>query len=132
MNTNTAGDLSVSAFLFKCQKNLVDVAIPFGVKRYDLLIYLDNKWNRVQIKTGRIKNGAVLFSTHSVVSRMHKKCLKKDYRGEIEFFGVYSPKLDTTYLVPVDEVGTDTGFLRFALAKNGQKGRIRLAKDFEF
>ena len=132
MNTNTKGDLSVSAFIFKCQKNLIDVATPFGVKRYDLLIFLNNKWNRVQVKTGHIKNGVVRFRTSSIVCRTKYKYIQKSYRDEIEFFGVYVSTIDKTYLIPVDEVSEDWGILRLSDTKNGQKTKIRWAINFEF
>ena len=56
---------------------------------------------------------------------------RRDYRGQIEYFAVYSPDLDKVYLVPVDHVGTTNAYLRLAETANKQKKGVRWAKDHE-
>ena len=62
---------------------------------------------------------------------MHSTTGKKDYRGDIEAFAVYSPALDRVYILPVEEVGTGTGFLRLDPPKNNQSRGIRYASQYE-
>ena len=55
----------------------------------------------------------------------------KDYRGEVDLFGVYSPELDQVFLVPVDEVPTRYGSLRMDPPRNGQVKGVRWAADYQ-
>ena len=103
---------------------------PFGDnQRYDLVVDEGGCFTRLQCKTAQLKKGVLRFNTCS--SQAHKATGKKDYRGDIEMFSVYSPALDKVYLVPVDVVGTGTGFLRLDAPRNNQVKGIRLAEDFE-
>ncbi len=96
------------------------VSKPYGEAcRYDLLIDDEEKIWRVQVKTGRLRQGAIVFKTYS--SRFHRKgghC--RPYTAkDIDFFGVYCPDLRSGYLVPIEDVRPTSGSLRFYPAKNG-------------
>ena len=53
----------------------------------------------------RLINGAVTFYPCSVDSRsVDGTTLRRGYRGEVEWFGVYCPANRQVYLVPVDDV----------------------------
>ena len=109
---------------------------PFGEnQRYDLLIDDRDRFIRVQCKTGRLRRGGVLFKTCSFSyhhpSNQGTKHYQQDYRGEADLFGVYCPDNDRVYLVPVDEVGIRTCFLRIDPAKNAQLKKVRWAEDYE-
>lgn len=129
-NTKTIGDLSeamVFAALLRAGKVVLH---PFGDnQRYDLVIDEKGIFKRVQVKTGRIIRGAISFPTCS--SYAHRKRPSKDYKGQIELFGVYVPKMDKVYLVPVNVVGTRCALLRLEKPKNCQSKNIRWAKDYE-
>jgi hypothetical protein len=103
---------------------------PFGDnQRYDLVIDEGTAFTRVQCKTARLKDGALLFDTCSSYS--HRGGSKKDYSGQADVFGVYSPDLDKVYLVPVGVVGKTQANLRLDPPRNGQKSGIRIACEFE-
>jgi hypothetical protein len=108
--------------------------LPFADhRRYDL-VFEDEKGHffRVQCKTGWVTNGVLKFATSSVDSRSVKgRTLRKGYRGEIDFFGVYCPQTDKVYLVAVDEVPTIEAFLRLTNPRNNQTSKIRWASDYE-
>ncbi len=55
---------------------------------------------------------------------------RRDYRGSVDVFGVHCPETDGVYLVPVDAVGRNVGFLRVDPTKNGQSAGIRWASDY--
>ena len=116
----------VLAALLRAGKTVLQ---PFGDnQRYDIVIDEGGKFFRIQCKTGRVRDGAIRFSTCSV--RYDQSA--RSYVGEIELFGVYCPETDKVYLVPIAEASTITETsLRTEAPKNGQKARIRMAKDFE-
>lgn len=97
--------------------------------RYDLVIDRGAGFERVQCKTGRIKNGSVVFNTCS--SMAYHGGGRRHYRGEIELFGVYCPATDICYLVPVDAVGLTEGNLRISEPKRNQTKHVRMAEPFQ-
>jgi len=56
---------------------------------------------------------------------------RRHYRGDVEYFAVYSPDLDKVYLIPIDHVGTNQASLRLVPAKNNQQHGIRMTQDYE-
>ena len=113
-----------------------EVLIPFGENtRYDLVIDDGEKFIKVQCKTGRMRNGAIVWNSCST-SYHHPNnrgmvAYRHHYRDQVDVFGVYCPQTDRVYLVPVDEVGTNAGSLRIDPTKNGQAKKVRWASDFE-
>jgi hypothetical protein len=100
--------------------------------RYDLAIDEEGTIQRVQCKTGRLRNGVVTFATCSIDSRSQPgRCVRRSYRGEVELFGVYCPDNGKCYLVPVGKVAPFVGYLRIALPRNGQRTHILWAGDYE-
>ena len=106
---------------------------PLGdFRRSDLAIDEGDRFLRVQCKTGRLINGAIVFYPCSVDSRSEKgRCIRRGYRGEVELFGVYCPDNGKCYLVPVEEAPTCSCCLRITPPQNGQKTKIRWAHEFE-
>ena len=114
------------------------VLTPFGESaRYDLVIEdADGQFWRVQCKTGWLEeNGSVItFNTSS--NHYHYKGgrtsnARRSYRGQVEYFAVYSPDLDKVYLIPVDHTGATQGTLRLQPTTNNQKKGVRWAKGYE-
>ena len=129
------GDISQAYFVARCLENDWTVAEVVGdCERYDCVIDRGNGLERVQVKTARLKNGALVFpccsSTYHVPRNCSTKHAKYSYRGQIDVFGVYSPDLKTSYIVPVDEVGKREANLRIEPPKNNQKN-VRNAGDFQ-
>jgi hypothetical protein len=132
-DTSGIGEVSrwqIIAALTRRGKHLL---LPVGDHlRYDLAIDDEGRLLRIQCKTGRLRDGVISFATCSVDSRSQKgKCIRRSYRGEIEFFGVYCPANGKCYLVPVEKAGINDCRLRIAPPRNGQKTRIRWAEDYE-
>lgn len=103
--------------------------VPFGENcRYDVAIEKDGIFKRVQIKTGRLRNGVVLFNAYS--SHYHRRGgSTRLYEGEIDYFGVYDADSAHVYLIPA-EVIRSSGALRVAPTKNGQARHVRWAEEF--
>jgi hypothetical protein len=109
------------------------VLVPFGENtRYDLAIDDGDSLKRVQCKTGRLREGAVRFAAcSSYAHHPNPKMVVRDYLGQIDYFGVYSPQTGGAYLVPVEDAQVrKAGSLRVTPAKNRQRRKIRLAADY--
>lgn len=127
MNTKAVGDASEAVVTARLLLKGFTVLRPVGDnQRYDLVIVRDGQFQRVQVKTGKLRAGAIWFNT---CNRVYAGT-RKDYRADIEFFAVYEPLTDTCHLVPVDEVGLVTGNLRIEEPKNKQVSKVRWAKDY--
>ena len=124
------GDVAQLVLLARLATKGYVVLTPYGDnQRYDIVVDCEGKFERIQVKAGKLVAGAIHFSTCS--SYRHRGRGARDYRGQVEFFGVYCPDLDKSYLVPVELVGKRLGSLRVLAPKNGQKTRLRWAKKFE-
>jgi hypothetical protein len=110
------------------------ILVPLGEhQRYDLVIEEeDGRFLRVQCKNGRLLKGAIVFYSCSSDSRsVPGHCVRKNYAGQVELFGVYCPDNGKCYLIPVAEALGSCCSLRVDPPRNGQKTRIRWAKDYE-
>jgi Holliday junction resolvase-like predicted endonuclease len=130
-DTKRIGKLSELVVATELVRAGYSVSIPIGERcRYDLIIDDGNALARVQVKTGRLRNGAILFNCYSVNSR--KAGRLRTYFGAIDFFGVYCPDVEAVYLIPVGDVPrTCFGSLRWLPPKNGQSSRIRWAARYK-
>jgi hypothetical protein len=108
------------------------VLLPFGInQRYDLVLDIDREFVRAQCKTGRLRNGVVVFSTRSVRTNTHQTFFRDYTTEEVELFLVHCPETGAIYAVPVADAPAGHGYLRVDPAKNGQRERIRWARDYE-
>jgi PD-(D/E)XK endonuclease len=105
--------------------------LPFGVnQRYDLILDVNNRFVRVQCKTGRLREGCIHFPARSTRSNSGR-VIHRNYRGEVDLFLVHCPETGRNYAVPVADVGCNTTSLRVTPPANGQRKRIRWARDYE-
>ena len=104
------------------------VLIPWGEERFDLVICEEpGTFMRVQVKTGCLKEGYVLFRTVSVCNNGR---LRLRYDGQVDAFAVYCPDLDRSYLVPDHGLPSEMATLRVSSTRNGQSSGIRWAQDY--
>jgi hypothetical protein len=128
------GDRSMLAVMLALYDAGYVVLLPFGENtRYDLVINDGVHFERVQCKTGRLRNGTVRFrASSSYAHHPNPKITSRDYLGEIDYFAVYCPETGGVYLIPVaDAQLRHKGSLRISPTRNGQKRRIRMAADYE-
>jgi hypothetical protein len=138
LHPKVVGDQSQAMVLGRLVQAYPDaqVWIPFGENtRADLVIEKNDRFIRVQCKTGRLRKGVVRFSTCSHTyhhpSNRGTRPYQHHYRGQADLFGVYCPETDGVYLVPVDDVGMTYGSLRIEPAQNNQTKKIRWACDYQ-
>lgn len=126
MNPSTIGERSEAAVLAALACSGRSVFLPFGGHhRYDLAFEEENRLIKVQCKTGHESNGAIWFRTHNVT-----KGVPRDYRADVDYFGVYCDERREVYLVPVQDVPTRAAHLRIEPAKNNQEAKIRWAQPY--
>jgi hypothetical protein len=100
-------------------------------QRYDLVLDVDGQFLRIQCKTGRLRKGAIVFSTHSVRSN-RTGTFVRSYTDEADVFLVHCPDTDRIYAVPVGDSGVlKEASLRVTAPANGQTKGIRWAADHE-
>jgi PD-(D/E)XK endonuclease len=114
------------------------VLVPVGEHhRYDLAIEdADGQFWRVQCKTAWTDDEGATLRFNSSSKHYHYKGgrttnANRDYRGQIEYFAVYSPDTDKVYLIPVDHAGVTNVRLRLVPAGNKQEKNVHWAKDYE-
>src|SRR5579862_9027925 len=128
-NTKRVGDISEITVLSALVRLGYRVSIPYGEnQRYDFVVEKDGKLQRVQVKTGRLRLGSILFNAYS--SHAHRNGKSRAYKGEIELFGVYCPDVERVLLVPVDDVTITQGCLRWVQSKNNQHRKVRWAHPY--
>jgi hypothetical protein len=128
MNTKAVGEISEGIVIAELLKRGYSVSVPFGNnQRYDLILDDGHRLIKVQVKTGRLSQGCVIFQT---VSKNGFTGEARHYRGQVELFLVYCPQLDTIYSIPVDLCGLGEVRLRVDPPVGGNVSKIKYAKDY--
>jgi PD-(D/E)XK endonuclease len=129
------GDQSEIIVTARLMKAGYTVLKPYGDHtRYDMVIEDANgQFWRLQCKTAWLSDGGSTLQFRPCSMHYHytPEHGKKDYRGQADYFVVYSPDLDTVYLFPVDQVGVSLVSLRLAPSKNNQSKSVRWASEYE-
>ena len=126
MQTREKGNLSEARILAAFVAAGYLVSVPFGSgHKYDFVIDDSTHLFRVQCKTGRVKNGALIFNAYS---QSGNGSVKMSYRGLADLFAVLNPNNDKVYLLPVNDVGVSDVSLRLAPTLNRQTQGVRWAE----
>lgn len=84
------------------------VFIPVRASGRTDLVFEDGAGlHRVQVKAGSLAGDVVRFMTCSQTDNV-----PRDYRCDVDYFGVYCHELGTAFLVPVADVPRTAGYLR--------------------
>ncbi|HEX9380199.1 MAG TPA: group I intron-associated PD-(D/E)XK endonuclease [Gaiellaceae bacterium] len=128
------GDRTTLAVMLALRERGYGILVPFGENtRYDLVIDDGNQLSRVQCKTGRLRQGAVRFAVCSCYGHhLRPGEARRDYQGQVDYFGVHCPETAKVYLVPITHLTVRVqAALRVDPARNGQRSKIRDAADYE-
>ena len=129
----TIGDRTTLVVMLALREAGYSLYLPFGENtRCDLAIDEIDRLARVQCKTGRLRNGAVRFKAcSSYAHHRNPRTNGRHYLGEIDYFAVYCPETAGVYLIPITEIPLTTqGAIRVHPPRNGQRRRIRFARDY--
>jgi hypothetical protein len=129
MNSSDIGGRTEAVVLAELAKAGFTVLIPFGVARYDMAIddRTGDRLKTVQCKSGRLRGGCIVWNACS----QDRSSRRVNYRGQVDYFGVWCSDTGDVFLVPVEDVGPNEGRLRVLPALNGQKARIRSAEKYK-
>jgi PD-(D/E)XK endonuclease len=128
VNRGNAAEAAVLAALARAD---ILVLIPFGEgAAFDLAAVVppDGDVVRIQVKSGRIRNGCVEFNTCSTDHGSGRG----SYVGRAEVIAVHADDPQALFVVPVEACPTSKGYLRLEQPRNNQRRRVRLAADYEF
>ena len=126
---NKAEIVIISEFI----KNDIPVSIPFGQNEpYDLIIETKYGFKSVQIKHGTYRNGCVIADIRHRTG--FSKISYSTYDGKVDYIAIWCEKLDTCYLLSIDECQGKTMLsLRIDNPKNNSCiSTIVWAKDYIF
>jgi hypothetical protein len=130
MNTKQKGEVSEAKVLSFLSERDVDVFLPFGENvRADMIVLEEHRPERIQIKTGRIKNGSIRFSCSKINSN-RSGSTRTNYEGQIDAFIVYCPDNEGYYYVPIEEANKTNMWLRVdeSMADNG---KVKWADEYQ-
>jgi hypothetical protein len=128
------GDRSALAIMYALRTHGYDLLVPFGENtRYDLVIDDGEQLAKVQCKTGRIRNGAIVFKVcSSYAHHPNPKNRFRPYGDEVDYFGVCCPDNGGVYLVPSRDLPNRFQvLLRLEPPKNAQRLHVRFAAAYE-
>jgi PD-(D/E)XK endonuclease len=127
------GDKSTLAIMLALRLHGYALLVPFGENtRYDLVIDNGSCLRRVQCKTGRLRNGVVLFATCSSYAHHGTAKPRRDYQGQVDDFAVFCRELGAVYLIPIEDLDVrNLGSLRVDPPVNGQRKNVRFAAAYE-
>ena len=128
------GDRTTLAVMLALVDAGLEVSVPFGENcRYDLVVDRTGELTRVQCKTGRLRHGAVRFSTASTYGHLPSPHdARRHYLGQIDAFAVYCPETEGVYLIPIGEVlSRSNAYLRVESPRNCQRKGIRFASNYQ-
>lgn len=136
MNTKDKGDISELTAILQFKKYGIACLIPYGDnEQYDFVVEINNKFYRVQVKTGIYRNGVIQLKGYRST---YKKSIGRgretsNYMGKADIFAVCYE--NNVWIVPVLAVGkSGTLFLRIDPPKHGGNNQknIKWAKDYTF
>jgi hypothetical protein len=128
MNTRGIGNVTEAKILAALVQAGYLVSYPIGSgHRYDLVIDDGKHLSRVQCKTGRVRDGSLIFNGYSMPGNGVRR---QSYKGVADLFAVLNPEDERIYLIPVGEVGESDVSLRLVPTGNGQSRRLRWAAGY--
>ncbi len=132
-HTKTKGDLGVlKSQADLCSKGYL-VCLPLSEHApFDLVVYKDNNFKRVQVKSRTIdKNGCITVRFEHSYSDSKGVHTQKVNREEIDFYCVYCLDNDTCYYFDPKFWDNDkTLSLRVKAPRNNQIANVKFANDY--
>jgi hypothetical protein len=129
MDTISRGNAAEGAVLASLVRAGIAVFTPFGGgTAFDLVAVTppDGDLVRVQVKSGRVRQGCVSFNACSTDHGNGRQ----PYTGRADAIAVDVPEVDEVFVVPVDDCPSFVGRLRLTPTRNNQKRGIRFAADY--
>jgi hypothetical protein len=131
-NTKLIGDISELRVAVALTEAGYAVSKPLGEnQRYDLIADDGKRLLRVQVKTGRMRGGVIVYSCCSSHGHRNKVLWSKPYFGQIDFLAVYCAGNGKVYMIPETELVATSSHLRLVPPRNNMVKTIRWASQYE-
>lgn len=131
-NTKLKGDISELRVAVALAEAGYLVSKPLGEnQRYDLIADDGIRLLRVQVKSGRIRRGAIAFSCCSSHGHRRTVLTSRPYIGQIELLAVYCAENRKVYVIPEAELTRTASHLRLVPPRNNMVKTIRWASKYE-
>lgn len=131
-DTKSKGDVSELRVAVRLTELGYAVSKPLGEnQRYDLIADDGERLQRVQVKTGRIRNGVVIFNCCSTHGHRRTSLKTRPYTGQIELLAVYCPENQKVYLLREADLTRSKIQLRLIPTRNNMVKTIRWASEYE-
>lgn len=132
MSTYTVGNITESKILSAYLEAKFCVSVPFGSGcAYDLIVDTGKRLLRVQVKTGRIVNGCVIYKARRNMGS-NNQTYRPYLKGEVDYFAVWCPENGCFYGVPADDSLILEVKLRVLKTRNSQQKHIKWARDYSW
>lgn len=134
MDPRITGDKAEYKFVLYCIEREIQISKPLNsLLQYDFVIFHDNAFKRVQIKSRQLKDGKIADISKFKQQKTKSKRLLEYSDTNIDLYIVYCPDNDKFYNIPLDLLSSIeySLVLRVDAPKNGQLEGVRFAKDFE-
>src|ERR1035437_2981761 len=122
-DTKRVGDISEAQVITAFTKLGFHVLLPFGENhRYDLVVDDGTNLLRIQVTTGRVRDGVIKYSCSS--SHAHRCGTARPYFGQIDYLAVYCLETEKVYILPEKELTATKAHLRVLPIRNNMKKTI--------
>ena len=122
------GNAAEAAVLAALAEADIPVLLPFGDGlSFDLAAVVppDGKIVRIHVKSGRVRNGCVIFNTRST----DHGAGQRSYTGRADVIAVHVPDSHGLFVISVEECPLPQAALRLRDTRNNQRLRVRFAED---
>jgi len=127
LSKKVKGDVAELAVAKKLMADGWKILFPYGEDhRYDLVVEKANRFVKIQVKYVTPKNGAIDINCQS----SNNWSILPYNSEEIDVIAAYNSKNEEIYFVSALEMNHRSFKLRIEGAKNNQKSKIHLAKNF--
>lgn len=96
---------------------------------FDLVVYKDKSFKRIQVKYKSQKNECISVSLRSCWSDKNGTHVVPLNKSEVDIIAIYCPETDCCYYIDAS-LCNQTINLRLSTPKNNQTSGVRLAKDY--
>jgi hypothetical protein len=129
-HTKTKGDLGVfKAQLDLYEKGYLILSPQTEHSPFDLVIYKDGTFKRVQIKYRASRNGKIEVPFRTCWADKNGTHMQDYDKNEIDLMCIYCPDTDKCYYINPKECNK-IFVLRISPPKNNQQNKINLAEDY--
>lgn len=129
-HTKNKGDLGVlKAQLDLYEKGYLILTPQTEHSPFDLVVYKDGIFKRVQVKYRAVKNGKIEIPFRTCWADKNGTHTQDYDKTEIDLMCIYCPDTDKCYYVNPQDCNK-TFNLRIIAPKNNQKDKINLAEDY--